>query len=136
MIFIWKDGQFYGSKVGFIETYNEAIKKRRLKINQKFRILANYYRTLNDVNERFICSERTWNKMNGGQKKQYCINKTRNNVVHFRKNDIVYVGFAKAYEARPHSIDRSCNFIRKIELTDNQLTDLKQKYSGFSLIWF
>ena len=68
MIFIWKDGQFYGSKVGFIETYNEAIKKIRLKINQKFRILANYYRTLNNVNEKFICSKRTWNKMNGGQK--------------------------------------------------------------------
>ena len=57
-MFIWKDGQFYGSKVGFIETYNEAIKKRRLKISQKFHILANYYRTLNDANEKVICSER------------------------------------------------------------------------------
>ena len=27
-------------------------------------------------------------------------------------------------------------FIRKFKLTDNQLTDLKQKYTGFSLTWF
>ena len=33
MIFIWRDGQFYGSKVGFIETYNKAIKKGHLKTN-------------------------------------------------------------------------------------------------------
>ena len=33
MIFIWRDGQLNGSKVGFIETYNEAIKKGRLKTN-------------------------------------------------------------------------------------------------------
>ena len=54
MIFIWSDGQFYGSKVSFIETYYEAIKKGRLKTVEKFHILTNYHRTLNDVKKKLF----------------------------------------------------------------------------------
>ena len=77
MIFVHRDGQFYGRKVGFIETYNEAIKKGHLYINQKFHILANYYRTLNNVIEKVICYERTWNKSNRRQKTILYLQKTQ-----------------------------------------------------------
>ena len=138
MIFIWRDGQFYGCKVGFIETYNEAIKKGRLETNQKFHILATYYRTLNNVNEKIICSKRAWNKMNGGQKNNivFVRDSTRNNVVHLRKDGIFHVGFANTRDGRTHSKVRYCNFIKKFKPTGDQLTDLKQKYPGFSLTWF
>ena len=63
MIFIWRNGQFYGIKVGFIEIYNETIKKGHQK-----HILANYYRTSNDVNEKVVCFEEALNKMNSKQK--------------------------------------------------------------------
>ena len=83
MIFIWKNGQFYGIKVSFIEIYNEAIKKGR----QKHHIVANYFRTLNDVNEKVVCFEEAWNKMNREQKNNIVAVQDikRNNVVHIDK---------------------------------------------------
>ena len=57
MVFIWRDGQFYGSKVGFVEKYNEALKKRPiLSTKENINILSEYYNTLSDVNEKVICS--------------------------------------------------------------------------------
>ena len=69
MIFILKDGIFYGSPTGFIEKYNEVLKKKTvLSLSEKSNILSEYYNTLNDVSEKVICLEVSWRIMNNKQR--------------------------------------------------------------------
>ena len=49
MILIWRDGQFYGSKVGFVEKCNEALKEKPILSLIEKQIFS--INTLNDVNE-------------------------------------------------------------------------------------
>ena len=69
MIFIWVDGQFYGCKTGFAEKYNEALKKKPiLDFAEKMNIISNYNKILTDVNEKVLCSDEAFQKMNAKQK--------------------------------------------------------------------
>ena len=57
-IFIYNDGQFYGSPTGYMEKYNEALKEKPvLSLTEKQNIIGKYYNTLNDVNAKVTCSE-------------------------------------------------------------------------------
>ena len=90
MTFTWKDRQFYVSPTGFIEQYNEALKKKPvLNLSEKTNILSEYYNTLNDVNERVICSEDVWWKMNNKQKSYVFFIQNKNNpkALHFSQDD-------------------------------------------------
>ena len=67
-MFIWKDGQFYGSNVDALaEIYNDSLKtKKQLSPDAKYNILWKH-NSLKDI-KTLICSESAWDKMNDMQK--------------------------------------------------------------------
>ena len=57
MMFIWRDGQFYGSNVdGLAEIYNDSLKgKKLLSPDEKYNILWKHYNSLKDISKKTIC---------------------------------------------------------------------------------
>ena len=138
MMFICKDGRFYGSNVNVLaEMYNDKLKEKRLlPFSDKQNILWKHYASLKDTNEKVICSQDLYSKMNYKQK-SYIIfmqDSIRLNVVHVRAKSYFYVGFAKKKAA--DSIIRYSSLLRKFKIIDSQLVSLKQKFKDFDLTWF
>ena len=51
MIFVYVDREFFGSSVGYVEEYNEFLKKKpRPSFADKAKILGEYYQQIKDVN--------------------------------------------------------------------------------------
>ena len=70
MMFICKDGRFNGSNVNVLaEMYNDKLKEKRLlPFSDKQNILWKHYASLKDTNEKVICSQDLYSKMNYKQK--------------------------------------------------------------------
>ena len=138
MMFIRKDGRFYGSKVNVLtEMYNDKLKEKRLlPFNDKQHILQKHYTFLKDTNEKVICSQDLNSKINNEQKGYilFIQDLIRLNVMHVRAKSQFYVGFAKV--KLTDSIIRYSGLLRKLKIIDSQLVSLKQKCKDFGLTWF
>ena len=68
--------------------YNNKLKKKKLSLSDKQHILWKHYTSLKDTNEKVICSQDLYNKMNDKQKSYIILveNPEEGNEVHSRAN--------------------------------------------------
>ena len=102
MMFTWKDKKLYGSNVdGLAEMHNNILKGIKLSLRNKQDILWKHYTSLKDTNEKVICFQDLYNKMNDKQRSYIIFVQNTANLreVHVRANSWFYIGFtmAKAY---------------------------------------
>ena len=119
-MFIWKDKKFYGSNVdGLAEMYNDELKGKKLCLSDKQDILWKHHTSLKDTNEKVICSQDQYNKMNDKQRSDinFVQNPAKLNEVHVKASSGFYVGFAKAKAT--NSIIIYSNLLRKFKIIDS-----------------
>ena len=105
----------------------------RSKINE---IFYGDYTSLKDINEKVICSQDLYNKMNKKQISYINVaqNPVKPNEVHVRANSWFYAGFARVKAT--NSIIRYSVLSRKFKIIDSKLVPLKEIYKDFALTWF
>ena len=130
VMFIWK----YGNNVDDLaEMYNDKLKKKRsLRLSDKQYILSEHYTSLKDTNEKVICCQDVYSKMNNKQKSYIVFIKDliRADVVQVSANSWFYDARAKATDGTI----RYSHLLRKFKIIDSQLAPLKQKYEDFGLV--
>ena len=116
--------------------YNDKLKGKKLCLSDKQHILWKHHTSLKDTNEKVICSQDQYNKMNDKQRSDinFVQNPAKLNEVHVKPNSWFYVGFAKAKAI--NTIIIYSDLLRKFKIIDSQLAPLKQKYKDFALTWF